>query len=288
MIILADTADKQSHTGGSANCKYRGGPMCPPFIFPPKKIIRQKEPFSMQIIADLHTHTNVTDHAFSTLTEMVQAAEDRGLAAIAITNHGPTNPDGPHEWHFSNLDLIPRKIGKVTVIRGIEFDITAPAGGINVISNKSLKPIEFALASFHECMFPPVDSSVHTAALEAILYNPYVNAFGHLGNSNFPFDHEYIISRCNDHGKIVEINNASLSIRKGSHDNCMDIARLCMKYEVPISVDSDSHICYRVGHVEGALEMLEEIGFPEELIINSSVERLDTYFKGRGLYLFDE
>ena len=71
----------------------------------------------MQIIADLHTHTNVTDHAFSTLTEMVQAAEDRGLAAIAITNHGPTNPDGPHEWHFSNLDLIPRKIGKVTVIR---------------------------------------------------------------------------------------------------------------------------------------------------------------------------
>lgn len=44
-----------------------------------------------------------------------------------------------------------------------------------------------------------------------------------------------------------------------------------MKYEVPISVDSDSHICYRVGHVEGALEMLEEIGFPEELIINSSV-----------------
>ena len=117
----------------------------------------------MQIIADLHTHTNVTDHAFSTLTEMVQAAEDRGLAAIAITNHGPTNPDGPHEWHFSNLDLIPRKIGKVTVIRGYSIDIHAPAGGINVISNKSLKPIEFALASFHECMFPPADSSVHTA-----------------------------------------------------------------------------------------------------------------------------
>ena len=43
----------------------------------------------MQIIADLHTHTSVTDHAFSTLTEMVQAAEDRGLAAIAITTAPP-------------------------------------------------------------------------------------------------------------------------------------------------------------------------------------------------------
>ena len=69
---------------------------------------------------------------------MVQAAEDRGLAAIAITNHGPTNPDGPHEWHFSNLDLIPTQDwqGK-RYIRGIEFDITAPAGGINgTFSNK--------------------------------------------------------------------------------------------------------------------------------------------------------
>ena len=109
----------------------------------------------MQIIADLHTHTNVTDHAFSTLTEMVQAAHDMGLKAIAITNHGPTNPDGPHEWHFSNLNLVPRKMNGVTVIRGIEFDITAPSGGINVMANKSLKHIDWALASFHECLFPP-------------------------------------------------------------------------------------------------------------------------------------
>ena len=93
---------------------------------------------------------------------MVHAAKERGLAAVAITNHGPTNPDGPHEWHFSNLDLIPRRIEGVTVIRGIEFDITAPAGGINVMSNKSLKPIEFALASFHECLFPPADRTRST------------------------------------------------------------------------------------------------------------------------------
>ena len=240
----------------------------------------------MQIIADLHTHTNVTDHAFSTLTEMVQAAHDMGLKAIAITNHGPTNPDGPHEWHFSNLNLVPRKMNGVTVIRGIEFAITAPSGGINVMANKSLKHIDWALASFHECLFPPADRSIHTAALESILYNPYVNAFGHLGNPNFDFDHEYIISRCNERGKVVEINNASLNVRAGSKKNCADIARMCMKYEVPIVVDSDSHICFRVGHVEGALEMLEEIGFPEELIINSSMARLDAYFKGRGMDLF--
>ena len=42
----------------------------------------------MQIIADLHTHTNVTDHAFSTLTEMVQAAEDRGYTNPPLQRFG--------------------------------------------------------------------------------------------------------------------------------------------------------------------------------------------------------
>lgn len=241
----------------------------------------------MQIVADLHAHTNVTDHAFSTLQEMVRGAKAAGLKALAITNHGPTNPDGAHEWHFANLDLIPRQIDGITIIRGIEFDITAPAGGINVMANKSLRSLEFALASFHDCLFPPATKAEHTAALECILHNPYVNALGHLGNASFDFDHEYIIRQCNTCGKIVEINNASLSIRKGSRENCADIARLCKKHEVPIAVNSDSHIEYRVGHVEGALAMLEEIGFPEELVINSSIERLDAYFKGRGIRLFE-
>ena len=33
----------------------------------------------MQIVADLHTHTNVTTHAYSSLSEMVHAAKEAGL-----------------------------------------------------------------------------------------------------------------------------------------------------------------------------------------------------------------
>ena len=241
----------------------------------------------MNIVADLHTHTSVSAHAFSTLTEMVRGAKTTGLKAIAITNHGPTNPDGANEWHFANMDLIPRQIDGVTVIRGIEFDITAPAGGVNFMANKNLRSVEFALASFHECLFPPSTPAVHTAALEAILHNPYVNALGHLGNAAFAFDMEYIIRQCNACGKIVEITNNSLSIRKGSRENCAEIARLCRKYEVPVAVNSDAHIEYMVGRVDGALAMLEDIGFPEELVINSSVERLDAYFRSRGIALWE-
>lgn len=240
----------------------------------------------MQIVADLHTHTIASTHAYSTLAEMARGAKARGLIAIGITDHGPDMPDGPHEWHFSNMDIWPRVIDGVTVIRGIEFNI-CPGGALDHIQEKSLLPVEFALASFHECCFAPSTKAAHTEALEAVLHDPRVNAFGHPGNRSYDFDQEYIISRCNAFGKVVEINSNSFAIRKGSRENCTAIARLCKQYEVPIVVDSDSHIEYRVGAVENALTMLEEIDFPEELVINSSRERLDAYFRSRGLHLFE-
>ena len=239
----------------------------------------------MQIVADLHTHTIASTHAYSTVSEMARGAKARGLIAIAITDHGPDMTDGPHEWHFSNLDILPRQIDGVTVIRGIEFNIR-PGGVLDQISEKSLRPVEFALASFHENCFAPSTKAMHTEALEAGLYDPRVNALGHPGNAHYDFDQEYIISRCNEFGKLVEINSNSFAIRQGSKENCTAIARLCKQYEVPIVVNSDSHIENRVGYVDNAMAMLEEIGFPEELIVNSSRERLDTYFRSRGLQLF--
>ena len=64
-----------------------------------------------------------------------------------------------------------------------------------------------------------------------------------------------------------------------------------MKYRVPIVVTSDSHISFMVGKTDSALSMLEEIGFPEELILNADFDRLNNYFKkirGIDLYSFEE
>ncbi|MEG3073232.1 MAG: PHP domain-containing protein, partial [Ruthenibacterium sp.] len=46
----------------------------------------------MSIIADLHTHTLVSNHAFNTLTEMTTQANKLGLFAMAVTDHGPELP----------------------------------------------------------------------------------------------------------------------------------------------------------------------------------------------------
>lgn len=243
----------------------------------------------MQIIADLHTHTNVSSHAYSTLSEMIHAAHETGMQAIAITNHGPAMDDGAHQWCFANQNIIPRVIEGVTVIRGMECNILAPLGAVDQIEYKYFKSLEYVIASFHDPIYKPADVEAHTIAMEGILHNPFVTTLGHPGTPAFKFDYEHIISQCNDFGKIVEINNNSVNVRKGCRENCLEIARLCKKYEVPVVVSSDAHISYQVGRFDNALALIDEAGIPEELVINSSRERLQAYFrKVRGLELFED
>ena len=42
----------------------------------------------MKIVADLHTHTITSVHAYATALEMIGEAERLGLYAFAITDHG--------------------------------------------------------------------------------------------------------------------------------------------------------------------------------------------------------
>ena len=62
---------------------------------------------------------------------------------------------------------------------------------------------------------------------------------------------------------------------------CRKIARLCMQYDVRVCVDSDAHFCANVGEVPKALEMLDSIDFPPELIVNSTFERFEAYIAER-------
>ena len=54
-----------------------------------------------------------------------------------------------------------------------------------------------------------------------------------------------------------------------------------MQYDARVCVDSDAHFCANVGEVPKALEMLDSIDFPPELIVNSTFERFEAYIAER-------
>ena len=63
----------------------------------------------MKIELDVHTHTIASGHAFSTLQEMAQAAADKGLKVLGITEHSPGVPGTCHPIYFRNLHVVPRR-----------------------------------------------------------------------------------------------------------------------------------------------------------------------------------
>ena len=100
------------------------------------------------IIADLHTHTIASTHAYSTVTEMVQAAAAKGLYALAITDHARTMPGAPREWYFSSLYELPLHYRGVMTLAGIEANVLDFEGHID-LEKKDGERLDWVVASIH-------------------------------------------------------------------------------------------------------------------------------------------
>ena len=230
----------------------------------------------MKLVADLHTHTSVSDHAFSTLEEMFSAGYEKGLKLMNISNHAPGLPDGAHIMHFESLPELPRKIKNVFALRGAEVNILDESGRID-LPDEILENLDFVVASFHKPTFPEPSIEKCTKALENILPNRNIHLLAHLGTPCFAFDYERIISQCNKFNKAVELNGSSPDSRPGSRENCLKIAKLCVKYDVPIFIDSDAHFSGNLYLSDLAVEIAEEARVPERQIINADWQRLCAY-----------
>lgn len=234
----------------------------------------------MNLIADTHTHTIASTHAYSTLQEMVHAAAERGLAAIAITDHGNTMPGAPGQWYFQNMVVVPHRLEGVLVLRGQETNVLDLDGNTD-LAERDLKTLDWVVASIHDnCMCAPSLSVEQTTQVWLkVAENPRVNVIGHSGSDQYRYDYETVLPEFARNGKLVELNESSFVSRRSFVPNCIRIVKLCKKLGVPIIVNSDAHFSTQVGRFPNTLRLLEEIDFPEELVVNSSVERFREYLK---------
>lgn len=242
----------------------------------------------MKIIADTHTHTLASTHAYGTLKEMVEEAAALGLYAIGITDHGPNMPGSPRKWYFNNLCAVPSTYLGVRVLKGAEANIADFDGNLD-IDIPTLKGLEWVVASLHN---PTLDASKVKPTVETCtqLYlnaakNPYINVIGHSGTPEYAYDYEKVIPELAANGKLIEINDSAFRNKKGSMHNCIEIAKVCKKVGARIIVNTDAHFMTQVGRVDDTLRALEEINFPEELVVNSSVERFEQYLNEHNIPL---
>ena len=236
----------------------------------------------MEILVDMHNHTISSGHAYSTILEIAQEASKKGMKYIGITDHGPSMQGAPNIWHIGNLQVLPHTIYGVEVLKGVEANILSEEGELDVPEG-FLTPLDIVLAGFHEGPIQPRSMESNTKTILNVMENKYVDIIVHLGNPRFPIDMEKVVLKAKETNTLLEINNSSLlKSRIGSEENCYELALLCKQHEVKIIVNSDSQFALDVGRLDSAIKLLKDIDMPEELIINSSVERFEDYMKAKG------
>lgn len=233
------------------------------------------------IQVDTHTHTVLSGHAWSTLRENARAAAQRNLAGLCVTEHGYAMPGSGPFFLPSTQNMLPEYIEGVRIYYGVEANIVDLQGGLD-IGTKVLFDSEFTIASMHDLCVEPGSPRENTKAYVAALAHPCVDMLGHIDDRKTPSDFEAVVAEAARLGKLIEINNNSLLIRKGSPERVEEIARLCARHGARVSVSSDAHFDEMVGSVAPALELLGRVDFPDELVVNRSADSFKEYMGERA------
>ena len=240
---------------------------------------------------DCHTHTLYSRHAFSTIAENVRAAKEQGLELLASTDHFsdmlfPDWRDLRNYQYFSGYSMWPRVWDGVKLLHGAEVDITGLNGSLfgedvplttttvgqpmprewNLFSHTT-RYCDFLIASVHGTTFATGCTKEQVTQMYCnVLMRPRVLMIGHPGRSGLTFDIDAVVRFAGEHHRLIELNEHSSDRFYGEDGVCRKIAEACMHYGTQVAVDTDAHICAKVGKFSRVETMLGEIDFPEELI----------------------
>jgi putative hydrolase len=234
----------------------------------------------MRLTCDCHIHTIPSGHAYSTVAECAAAAAEKGLELIAVTDHAPAMPGGPHPYYFHNTKVLPPVLSGVRLLKGIELNITDADGSVD-FDVAEAPHLELVIASIHVPCFPK-PAADNTGAFIKAMARPEVQVIGHPDDGRFPYDAGELARAAADTGTLLEVNNSSLrptSFRQGARENYLALLEACVRHGARILVNSDAHWHGDIGAFDQALLLIETAGFPEALVANVSAARLLSWLK---------
>ncbi|MFA9375549.1 MAG: phosphatase [Lachnotalea sp.] len=233
----------------------------------------------MKYVLDIHSHTLASGHAYNTIREMACAASEKGLELLGITEHAPQMPGTCHDFYFSNLKVVSRKMCGVELLLGVELNILDFDGNID-LPKSLLEKMDIVIASMHPPCYHAGTKEQNTQAYINVMKNPYVNVIGHPDDRRYPVNMQALVLASKENKVLLELNNSSLNpngARQDARENDVEMLQLCKEYNVPIVIGSDAHTDSDVGRHDLAMQLIKEVCFPEELIINSEVSKLKKY-----------
>jgi DNA polymerase (family 10) len=195
------------------------------------------------IRGDLHSHTVASDGR-ATITEMAEAARERGYAYLAVTDHSATHGFGNHvtpdelKRQIERVAEVEAKLEGITVLSGTETNVL-PDGSVDY-EDDLLAQLDWVVASVHTSFRMP--EAEMTKRIVTALEHPLVDALGHptgrmIGRrEGYAVDVDKVIEAAVRTGTFLEIN---------ANPNRRDLddvyARGAAKAGAKLVIDSDAH-----------------------------------------------
>ena len=235
---------------------------------------------------DYHTHTIYSRvgpyfHGKGRVIDNARAAAKRGLASLAITDHGPS------DFYGLNLKKIPqirREIAaamhafpKLKIYLGVEADIVDTPNGLDV-SPEDFALFDFVNAGYH---YVPKCHMIHnfvafrapwpkklkeklrfqnTERIIKALKSNDIKILTHPGDKAF-IDEHAVAKACEETGTMVEIN------ARHKHPDVRDL-QIYKNYDIDFVISSDAHRPKHVGRYAESLALALEAGIDPARIVN--------------------
>ncbi len=232
-------------------------------------------------IADVHTHSLLSGHAFGTVRELAFEAAARNLKILGVTEHGPGIPGTCDPILFRNFIDAPRNLYGVEMLYGSETNVLN-TGEVD-LDQRHLNCLDYAIAGIHGLCYENVGMVKNTDNVISCMKNPKVKFISHPDADTYPMDYRALVQGAKEYGVALELNNSSLrkpGLRPGCVGNYENMLPLCMEYGVNIIVNTDAHDPSQVGDFTLARALLERLEFDENLILNNDEEKLKAFLLG--------
>ena len=230
---------------------------------------------------DVHTHTIMSGHAYSSLQEMVAAAQQKGLDILGITEHAPGIPGTCNPIYFRNLHVVPRQFGDLRLLLGAELNILDTKGTLD-LGEYYYRMLDIRIAGIHSLCWQGGSIEENTDGMVAAIRNSWTHIISHPGDGTAKLLFEPIVLAAKETRTLLEINNSSLNPNRQKESalrNNLEILRLCKRYDVPVILGSDAHISYDIANYCFIWPLLQETDFPDDLILNYFPERFLEYIE---------
>lgn len=234
----------------------------------------------MRLIIDTHTHTVASSHAYSTILENVEYAKKNKLKAVCITDHAHGMPGGAHSWFFWNLQNIPMNINGIKVFKGVEANILNDKGELDIEEKfNDYKDLQLVIASIHSTFIKSMGKEYCTNLYVNSIKNPHINIIGHPDDIIYEYEIETVVKAAKEYNTAIELNNASFKMGRGNKEFMCNVLKCCKENGVYIACASDAHFATDIGNFKLISHMLKEVEFPEALVLNTSIEKLENFLE---------